>query len=213
MELYKFDPIIYPYKLWIAIGNTPQEIEDKFYGYDGKLIKNLVNDTKGMVAFAMPVMDKRGDYLGCVIYFRNRKTMNYNYITHECLHATKYLCTHVDIDMSWHEPSEYIMGWMAKCCEEVKKRKLRKMTAIKKYKRNRDRPFSALPRRNRHNEHYFPMMATHTVDWAKVFGDGSPDGRLDLPTIVTIDSTEYDWKVISFREPFYKGYEEEIKRG
>lgn len=64
MQIREFNPVIYPYKLWVVIGGAPSDIPDSFLGYDGKEIDNINNDTSNLEAFSMPVMDKgRGRYL------------------------------------------------------------------------------------------------------------------------------------------------------
>lgn len=73
------------------------------------------------------------------------------------------------------------------------------MSAKKKYKRKRDRPFSALPRRGRYEEHYFPMMYAHKIDWSKVFADRPRCYILDLLTPISIDSKDYEWEVLKLK--------------
>jgi hypothetical protein len=43
---------------------------------------------------------------------------------HESSHAAKYLFKHIGADIKEHEPFEYVIGWVAGCCEKVKKNKV-----------------------------------------------------------------------------------------
>lgn len=119
-NIFEFDPVIYPYKLWIVIDKTPNIIVDKFNDYKGDIIEGLELDTKNMDAFAMQVSRKDDKMLGATIYFRSKKSMSYDLVAHESSHAAKYLFEHIGADIKEHEPFEYVIGWIASCCEKVK---------------------------------------------------------------------------------------------
>nr|DAS34892.1 MAG TPA: protein of unknown function (DUF4157) [Caudoviricetes sp.] len=120
MNIQSFDPVIYPFKLWICIANDFSDIESAFYNYDGTEISNLKDDVSNCEAFTIKVMDKQYNSYGALIVFRSKKRMSYEIIAHECSHAAKYLCDHCGIEIDTHEPFEYVIGWMAKCCGKVK---------------------------------------------------------------------------------------------
>lgn len=126
MELYKFDPVIYPYRFWVAVGGKPTEIEDAFLDYDGAPIENLTSTTEDFEAYAMDVVDKVSRERGTLVHFASKKRMDYDVVAHECMHATSNLCDAMGIDITQREAPEFIIGWMAKCCEEVKKNKAKK---------------------------------------------------------------------------------------
>lgn len=123
MQICEFNPVIYPYKLWVVIGGAPSEIPDSFLGYDGKDIENIKDDTSNLEAFTMPVMDKEKNSYGVVIYFVSKKVMTCCAIAHESSHAAKFLFEHIGADMKEHEPFEYVVGWIADCCEKSRKNK------------------------------------------------------------------------------------------
>lgn len=98
------------------------------------------------------------------------------------------------------------------------------MAAIKKTKRKRDRPFSALPRRNadKVNTTLASKLLQNSITEPMIrLVYGSPAGiytincrrtwQWDDVDITDLDTT-YDWKILSFKEPFYRDYEEEFKR-
>ena len=123
MEVHEFDPVIYPYLVWVVIGKTTNIITDTFNSYECKPIKDLEEDTKNLNAFAMPVAHKNNSSYGVVLYFKSKKSMSYEIVAHEASHAAKYLFDHIGADVSHHEPFEYVIGWIARCCEEVKRYK------------------------------------------------------------------------------------------
>ena len=123
MEIHRFDPIIYPYKLWVIINNSPIGIEEKFNEYNGNPIEFIDRDTMRHEAFTMPVISKEHPEYGVIIFLRSKKSMTYELVAHESSHAAKYLFEHIGSDMKEHEPFEYVVGWIAECCEKVLKNK------------------------------------------------------------------------------------------
>ena len=121
MEIHEFDPVIYPYKLWVIIGKKPTSIANKFNEYSGNPIDFIDRDTNGLEAFTMPVVRKENSKFGVIIFFRSKKSMSYELVAHESSHAAKYLFEHIGADVKEHEPFEYVVGWIAGCCEKVKK--------------------------------------------------------------------------------------------
>lgn len=123
MDIREFDPVIYPFRLWVVIGGTDKEISDSFLQYDGKEIESLDKGISKSEAFAMPVMSKESNHYGVVVYFVNRRVMTCPAIAHESSHAAKFLFEHIGADVKEHEPFEYAVGWIAGCCEKAKKNK------------------------------------------------------------------------------------------
>ena len=124
MEIHEFDPVIYPYKLWVIIDKKPTDIADKFNEYSGKPIDFIDRDAMGLEAFTMPVARKENPNFGVIIFFRSKKGMSYELVAHESSHAAKFLFEHISADIKEHEPFEYVVGWIAGCCEKVKKNKV-----------------------------------------------------------------------------------------
>ena len=123
---HEFDPVIYPFRLWVVIGGTDKEISDSFLQYDGKEIESLDKDMARLEAFAMPVMSKESNHYGVVVYFVNRRVMTCPVIAHESSHAAKFLFEHIGADVKEHEPFEYAVGWIAGCCEKAKNQEHKK---------------------------------------------------------------------------------------
>lgn len=121
--LYEFDPVIYPYKLWIIVDKTPDVLSKDFDEYTKNPIQFIDRDTNMFHAFTMPVCRKVNPNYGVVIFFRSKRNISFELVAHEASHAAKYLFDHIGADVNEHEPFEYVVGWIAKCCETVKKSK------------------------------------------------------------------------------------------
>ena len=121
VKIHEFDPVIYPFRIWIIIDKTPDIIADNFKEYEGEPIHFEIGDTDKLYAFAMPVQSKENPMYGAVLFFRSRKSMTYKLVAHESSHAAKFLFEHINADMREHEPFEYVIGWIAGCCEKVKR--------------------------------------------------------------------------------------------
>ena len=122
--IHEFNPVIYPYILWVIVAQEPDIIEEKFNEYTGGRIVFVAGDVDRSEAFAMPVSRKENPRFGVVVFFRSKKSMSYNIIAHESSHAAKYLFDHIGADSREHEPFEYVVGWIAECCERVKNNKI-----------------------------------------------------------------------------------------
>lgn len=123
MDIREFDPVIYPFRLWVIVGGTDKEITDSFLQYKGEEIESLDKGISKSEAFAMPVISKESNRYGVVVYFVNRRVMTCSVIAHESSHAAKFLFEHIGADVKEHEPFEYVVGWIAGCCEKAKKNK------------------------------------------------------------------------------------------
>ena len=123
--LNRFDPIIYPYKIWVAITQDFNDVSGRFLSYDGKGdIKFL--DTDKCHAMTMSVMHKEDLKYGALILFKTKKDGTIGTIAHESSHAAKLLFEHIGADASDHEPFEYLLGWIAECVQAVFKTKKEK---------------------------------------------------------------------------------------
>lgn len=123
INIHEFDPVIYPYKLWVIISKDPTSITDNFLQYNGDPIVDIEKDTEMLGAFTMPVTDKKQTSFGVIIFFRSKNDINYNIAAHEASHAAKYLFDHIGADVKHHEPFEYVVGWIADCIGKVKSNK------------------------------------------------------------------------------------------
>ena len=127
--IYQFDPVIYPYKLWVCVtGDINTVLNDNFTDTLG----NSFDITDKYEAITCSVKRKNEPtYYGTIITFDNKNYMDIKNIAHESTHAAKFLCNHIDMEYSCDEAFEYLVGWIADCCYKVKKNKTDSSNAYK----------------------------------------------------------------------------------
>lgn len=109
MRIHQFDPVIYPRKIWIAIGTESVPSLD---------VGEFDENSNAMVDSAY---DKENNLGGFLIRFADLSQMNFKNITHESIHAAMNIFDYCDIiaDTKNQEPLCYLAGWIAQCCGEV----------------------------------------------------------------------------------------------
>jgi len=125
IKVHQFDPIIYPYKLCVVCSADTKVISDNFNERNGQPMIFINSDTKMSKAFVAEVAQKETNLYGSVILFRSKKGMTVQNMAHESSHAAKFLFSHIGADIREHEPFEYVLGWIADCCEQVKTNKFK----------------------------------------------------------------------------------------
>jgi hypothetical protein len=120
--IHEFDTVIYPFKIWITISSNLNEITEMFFDGETKKEFSFIN-TDNYEAMALPVIKKENREIGIVICFKKHKYMRVKQISHESCHAAKYLFEHIGADIDPHEPFEYVVGFIADCCDKVRRYK------------------------------------------------------------------------------------------
>jgi hypothetical protein len=123
MKIRQFDPVIYPYKLWVVIAPHPKYLSDIFTEKNDDPIQFTEQEVSLTTAMTLDVRHKEANFYGVVIYFKSKKGITMKNICHESGHAAKFLFEHIGADITPHEPFEYVLGWVAECCEKVKNNK------------------------------------------------------------------------------------------
>jgi hypothetical protein len=121
-QIHQFDPVIYPFKVWITIADDINAaVKERFLdGYSGKEINfsDIVGMTEAIAHFVQEKEDERK--YGVSIIFRSKKYCTVKNIAHESSHAAKALFRHIGADVNSDECFEYLSGWIADCCYQVK---------------------------------------------------------------------------------------------
>lgn len=121
VKIHEFHAVIYPYRIWVVINRNVGVIKEHFNDYDCNPIETLEKDTDQLEAFAMQVVKKDTKKLGTVLFFRNKASMNFDLVAHESVHAAKHLFERISADITPAEPFEYLVGWIAGCCDVARK--------------------------------------------------------------------------------------------
>lgn len=132
-KIHEFDPVIYPFRLWVAINPTLEEIRNKFYALNNDM--ELVDITEQVfkydrfsVSTCYPVTDKESKWIGILCGIYKPKNMTTGVIAHEASHITDFLCERLGIqgfDFDGGEARAYIVQWAADCIEKVKNNKIK----------------------------------------------------------------------------------------
>ena len=125
MIIKKFDPVIYPIALWVAVSKDVSRVLNQFTYWDAAEIGKdvLSHANANSIASTWQVMDKASKEMGALIIFSSKKELTTGIISHESCHAAKIICDKLGIDILSDEPFEYLLGWIADCCEQLKKYK------------------------------------------------------------------------------------------
>ncbi len=117
-RIYEFDPVIYPRLLWIAV-NPKKEVLQEYFS------DTLDTDALKGKAVVCVVSRKIDNSAGYLIVFNSKKYMDIETIAHEATHVGLDLFHELDIEYDGlhQEAFAYFIGWVAKCCEQVKKLK------------------------------------------------------------------------------------------
>lgn len=114
IKLHEFPLGIYPMKIWIAITN-----ESKL---DGFTLSDIDDCTDAVVEVAHDDINNKG---GVFIRFVSKKAMTTGTIAHESTHAALCVIDYIGakVDISNQEYFCYLVGFIAKCCQQVKDNK------------------------------------------------------------------------------------------
>lgn len=120
VEFHEFSPVIYPFKIWVAITSSEEIVRSRFCEKDGS---EVVVNLKDFMATTMYVHAKDSSKKGVLLAFKKRRFMDMNTVSHEASHAAKLIFEEIGAAVAPHEPFEYLLGWIAECCEKVIKGK------------------------------------------------------------------------------------------
>ena len=106
---FEYDPVIYPRKLWVHIGDDIGELASKaFCGIEGYDVKKYYGVEYGNVA------RKSDDICGVLVSFPSRKNMTMEVCAHEASHVCDDLEKAVGLEHGG-EASAYLIGWIVSC--------------------------------------------------------------------------------------------------
>lgn len=112
---YEYDPIIYPRKLFVVIGCKETALKG-FDDIDDKSFEAPVEYSA--VTFDKATRKDNGKY-GILVYFRSKKDMTVEVITHEASHVCDAIEEVTGIDHGG-EASAYLLGWIAACINNAR---------------------------------------------------------------------------------------------
>ena len=132
VTIHEFNPVIYPFRMWVAVRPKVEQIAEKFYNLDTSMNllpvtpKNFYN-SRFSVATTYPMEDKQSGNLGCLVAIWRPKDLDVGMITHESSHVTDFLCDVLGVNgftIDSGEARAYFCGWVAECIDTVKRGKV-----------------------------------------------------------------------------------------
>jgi hypothetical protein len=115
--MVRFDPVIYPLKLWVAISDDGKDLNGLFRHHEtGELMRFEEYDIDSKEALVFPVSEADSGRRGVLIIFRNRMYMTCKTIAHEAVHAAGFMFEQIGQEIDSEEPVAYLVGWIAEWC-------------------------------------------------------------------------------------------------
>jgi len=115
-KIHQFDPVIYPYKIWVC-SNRADELLSMFKINPDDIDLEFKYHHCATTYSVYRVKDGQ---IGILIVFSSKKQMNIKTIAHESRHAGDILFELIGDNPHHSEPAAYFSGWVAGCIEKVK---------------------------------------------------------------------------------------------
>ena len=110
---YEYDPVIYPRKLWVHIGDDFKELAPKAF------CNIVVDENKDYYGVEYgEVIRKSDDKYGILVSFPKRKDMTMDICVHEASHVCDDLEKATGLEHGG-ESSAYLIGWIASCINKA----------------------------------------------------------------------------------------------
>ena len=120
--IHQFNPEIYPYKLWIVITADEKIIKKHFNdSNDEELDVEIFSTSKAITG---RVINKETRDKGILIVFKTKRFITMNTVAHESTHAARFIWNMMgEKEVIGVESDAYLVGWIAGCCENVRRYK------------------------------------------------------------------------------------------
>lgn len=117
--IHEFDPCIYPQLLWVVKGGSLEEIRKTLE------FPELSEEDKSGGAITLSAYDKESERCGFLVWFPKAKDMllHGDWMAHEASHVALGIFDYIGAEAkaSDSEPFAYLVGWVFKCIDEVRK--------------------------------------------------------------------------------------------
>ncbi|MEN6624536.1 MAG: hypothetical protein ABFD50_23690 [Smithella sp.] len=119
VQIHQFDPVIYPFKLWVVISNNIECLGERFKKYPSeKKYKTSVSEK--LVAFVDSVIEIDTRKIGFLVVFQSKKECSVGCISHEATHVSDRVWNYIGERAPGKEANAYLVEWIAECIEKVK---------------------------------------------------------------------------------------------
>lgn len=127
---------IYPRRLYVAVGLSEDDVNRMFISERGM----LTLDWEGSDAATFDEIKERATlYYGSLVVFRSKGEMTPGTMAHEAVHVMESYMDVLGLERTGRGTNEhlsYLLGWIVKCMDEVKKGRVKPVTPVVKNKKN-----------------------------------------------------------------------------
>ena len=127
---------IYPRRLYVAVGLSEDDVNRMFISGRGM----LTLDWEGSDAATFDEIKERATlYYGSLVVFRSKGEMTPGTMAHEAVHVLDSFMDVLGLERGKNASNEhlsYLLGWIVKCMDEVKKGRVKPVTPVVKNKKN-----------------------------------------------------------------------------
>ena len=127
IQIHEFDPVIYPFRLWVGKFLSEEYLCEKFYGLTEDMervdLKEMHKSDRFCTASTIIVADKNTGWGGAVVAIHKPSAMDIKTIAHEASHVADFVCEYFGISMDSFDGGEakaYLVGWVADCINQAK---------------------------------------------------------------------------------------------
>ena len=133
---YRFHNGIYPRRLYVAVGLSEDDVNRMFISERGM----LTLDWEGSDAATFDeIRDRDTLTYGSLVVFRSKGEMVPGTMAHEAVHVMESYMDVLGIERverGTNEHLSYLLGWIVKCMDEVKKGRVKPVNPVVKNKKN-----------------------------------------------------------------------------
>ena len=127
---------IYPRRLYVAVGLSEDDVNRMFISGRGM----LTLDWEGSDAATFDEIKERATlYYGSLVVFRSKGEMTPGTMAHEAVHVLDSFMDVLGLERGKNASNEhlsYLLGWIVKCMDEVKKGRVKPANPVVKSKKN-----------------------------------------------------------------------------
>ena len=127
-KIREFSPVVYPFRLWVGVNPSYEEVENKFYALNTVMERipmtpDIYHTDTFIVARNIVVCSKNDGWIGIFIPIYKPRLMSVGKIAHEASHCTDFMCEKFGVgghDFEGGEARAYFTEWVADCINQVK---------------------------------------------------------------------------------------------
>ena len=127
---------IYPRRLYVAVGLSEDDVNRMFISERGM----LTLDWEGFDAATFDEIKERATlYYGSLVVFRSKGEMTPGTMAHEAVHVMESYMDVLGLERTGRGTNEhlsYLLGWIVKCMDEVRRGRAKPVNPVVKEKKN-----------------------------------------------------------------------------